>query len=301
MTAEAATRALTLGEALASATARLAAHGIESARTDARLLVQHALGLDRNALLVERGRILATEELAAIDSLLARRAAREPVSRIIGRREFWSLDFALSPAALDPRPDSETLIEAALDLMSDRSAQLRVLDLGTGTGCLLLALLSELPNAWGVGVDISPAAVYISRMNAACLGLDDRTAFFVGDWTTALADGVSQFNLILANPPYVADAELAELSPEVACFDPMRALAGGTDGLSAYRALVPELPGLLAPGGHALLEVGAGQAAAVAALLRSAGLAPVATRRDLSGIDRCVTGQKKFGIMPIRR
>lgn len=254
--------------------------------------MQHALGLDRSGLLIARDRLLTAAERTALDGLIARRCAREPVSRIVGRREFWSMDFVLSPATLDPRPDSETVVEAALASIGDRRAPLLLADLGTGTGCLLLALLSELPAARGVGVDRSALAADTARANATRLGLAERAGFVVGDWSAALAGG---FDLVVSNPPYLATAEMADLAPEVGRFDPALALDGGGDGLAAYRAIAADLDRLLAPGGRVVLEVGQGQAPAVSALLDGAGLSGIAVRPDLAGIERAVCGQKKIG------
>lgn len=277
--------AATIGAALAGAERALAARGVESPRRDARLLVGLAAGLDAAQVLGYPERPLDPAAQRRLAALLQRRMAREPMARLIGRREFWSLDFALTPETLDPRPDSETLIEAALAVLPDRTAPLRLLDLGTGSGCLLLALLSELPNACGFGVDIAPGAAVAARRNAAALGLGARAFFYVGAWASAICGGV---DVILANPPYIPSGEIAALAPEVAGFEPRAALDGGADGLDAYRALVPEMVRLLRPGGWAFFELGAGRADAVAALCIAAGLAVTGVRRDLGGIDRCL-------------
>lgn len=287
----------TLGEAVAAAAAALAQVGVPDAQTDARLLAQHAFGLDRVGLLAARDLRADPDGMVDYAMLVARRAGREPVSRIVGRREFWSLDFELSPATLDPRPDSETLVEAALGLLPDRDAPADVLDLGTGTGCLLLAVLSERPAARGVGVDLSIEAVRTAQRNARHLGLSERAAFVAGDWTEALAP--ARFDLVVANPPYVAEPDVAALAPEVARFDPRAALAGGADGLDAYRRLAAALPGVLRPDGHAVVEVGAGQVGAAAALLTAGGGTTAGERKDLAGTVRCVIvryqgGKKKL-------
>ena len=217
--------------------------------------------------------------------MLARRAAREPLAFLTGRQGFWTLDLAVSPATLIPRADSEALIEALIGARPDRAAVRRVLDLGTGTGCLLLAALSEYPGAWGVGVDVSPPACRLAALNAAANGLASRAALVCGDWGEALA---GRFDVILGNPPYISRQELDALMPEVGRHEPMRALDGGPDGLACYRRLMPSLAPMLRPDGLAILEVGIGQADAVAAVAAGAGLRPVSTASDLAGIVRAV-------------
>lgn len=277
--------ARTIASALDHATQRLGARGVETARLDARLLVAHALGLGPDELLARPEGGVEAGEAAAVERLIGRRAAGEPVARLVGRREFWSLPFALGPDVLDPRPDSETVVEAALAGIADRQAPLRILDLGTGTGCLLLALLSELPAASGLGIDWSPGACGVATDNAVALGLAGRAAFQTGDWGTGIDGG---FNLIVTNPPYIESNTIDALAPEVALHDPRLALDGGPDGLDAYRALVPGLPGLLARGGRVVLEIGAGQCDAVAAILLARGLIVLNRRNDLSGTIRCI-------------
>jgi release factor glutamine methyltransferase len=228
---------------------------------------------------------------ARYDALLDRRAAREPLALITGRREFWSLDLAVSAATLIPRPDSETLIEAALAAIPDRARVRRILDLGTGTGCLLLAALSEFPPAFGVGTDRTAAATSLARHNAAMLGMADRAAFVCTDWGDALVGG---FDLIVSNPPYIRTGDLAALMPEVARHEPAAALDGGPDGLDAYRRILPELPRLLASGGVAVLELGVDQNEAVTGLARVAGFAST-TRADLAGIPRALLLRAESG------
>lgn len=273
-----------IDEALALATRRLAEAGIDSARLDARLLLASVAGLSASAVLLDPGRTLAADAEAAFGSLVERRCRREPVSRILGKREFWSLDFAVSLATLDPRPDSETVVEAVLAQFPPTPAK-RVLDLGCGSGCLLLAVLSERPDWTGVGIDIAADAVAVSRTNARTLGLDSRARFETGDWDQGLT---GPFDLILSNPPYIATGEIADLAPEVARFEPRRALDGGADGLDAYRQLAPALRRLLAPDGRAVLELGRGQADAVASIMVAAGLPEIERRRDLRGVERCL-------------
>lgn len=275
----------TCGEACAALAQRLRAAGIDGAGLDARLLVAAAAGIEPDAVFFHPERRLDAQQLGRLETLAGRRLRREPISRLLGRREFWSLDFALGPDTLDPRPDSETLIEAALEVLTDRRAPWRVLDLGAGSGCLLLALLSELPAGEGLGVDISPGAVAMASANAAALGMAERARFAVGDWAKGL---VNHYDIILCNPPYIPAAEIDRLEPEVAEYEPRRALTGGEDGLECYRALVPQLAGLLAPAGTVLMEVGAGQADRVCVLLGRAGLVVRARRQDLAGVERCL-------------
>jgi release factor glutamine methyltransferase len=272
---------MTLREALLVASARLAATGVEAPRREARLLAAHLLGAADGRLLDPD---MAVDEVAW-SALVARRASREPLAFITGRRGFWTLDLAVSPATLIPRPDSETLVSAACGLFARRERVLRILDLGTGTGAVLLAALCEFPMAFGVGVDISAEAAGLAGRNAVANGLAGRCAFVAADWAAPLS---ASFDLVLSNPPYIPGGEIASLMPEVACHEPGRALDGGPDGLSAYRLLVACLPALLAPGGAAILELGAGQGGAVRALAESAGLHYVGVEADLSGIARAL-------------
>lgn len=276
---------LTVGRLLADSVARLAASGIAEPRHEARLVLALALGIEPATLLGWPERSVEPALAAAAEALIARRAKGEPVSRLRGKREFWSLDFALSSDTLDPRPDSETLIAAALADIPDRAAALRVVDFGTGTGCLLLALLSELPQATGIGIDIAPGAVAAAQGNAAALGLSSRAEFRIGGWDTRI-DGVA--DVILANPPYIPSSEIGSLPREVLAYDPRRALDGGPDGLSAYGPLGAAIRGLLGSAGKAYIEAGAGQGLQVARVLGEAGLTVTAIRRDLAGIERCV-------------
>jgi len=255
---------------------------------EARLLLCAAGGFAMVDLLVAPEAPLG-EAAARVAAAARRRLAGEPLSRILGRREFWSLEFALSSDALDPRPETETIVEAALAaLASRRTEPLRVLDLGVGSGALLCALLSELRAARGLGVDLSEGAAATARANVAALGFGDRAEVRVGDWATGI-DG--PFDLIVANPPYVRSDDIALLARETRDHDPRLALDGGADGLDAYRALAPEIARLIAPIGWFFFEVGAGQAAAVAAIAGAAGLAEIVTRRDLAGIERVVGGR----------
>jgi release factor glutamine methyltransferase len=276
-----------LREVLRHAEALLREAGVDTPELDARLLMGAALGMTREHMLIHATAKLNQAQVTRVLDFIARRVEREPVSRILGRREFWSLDFHLSPATLDPRPDSETVIDEALAGIPDKQAALSVLDLGTGTGCLLLALLSELPNASGVGVDKSEEAVVTATDNARRLGLGQRARFTIGDWGAGLTE---RFDLVISNPPYIPDREIETLAPEVVRFDPVAALAGGSDGLDAYRAITAQLPNLLKSNGKIIFEVGAGQSGDVAALLGSAGFSSIGTRRDLAAVERAVFG-----------
>lgn len=278
----------TVGECVAEGTRRLAAAGIADARREARLILAHALGIEAVAVTGYPER--AVPNPAAFEVLIARRERREPLSHLTGRREFWSMDMETGPATLDPRPDSETLIEAALECVDDRTALLAVLDIGTGTGCLLLAVLREMPQAAGLGIDVSPAAVAVARRNADRLGLASRARFEVGNWGRSLG---GPFDLILCNPPYIPSGEIAELEPEVAEFEPRVALDGGPDGLDAYRAVMGDIARLLAPAGAAVLEFGLGQGSAVTQIVAQRGLAVAGVSRDLAGRDRCVAVRKR--------
>ncbi len=263
-------------EALAEAAARLGEVS-DTPRLDAELLLAHALGLTRDALLLGGDGPVPP----AFDTLLARRLAREPVSQIVGRRGFWSVELAVTPDVLTPRPETELLLEAAVEHF-DRAGPARVFDLGTGSGALLLAALAEWPGATGLGVDASPAALAVARANAERLGLAGRAAWRLGDWGEGVAE---RFDLVLCNPPYVETG--ADLPPEVRDHEPHLALFAGADGLDAHRRIAPQLGRLLAPGGLAALEFGAGQGEAVRALYAAHGL-PGAVHHDLAGRDRAL-------------
>lgn len=267
------------------AAAILRAAGVESARLDARLIVAAATGWSREELLVSPRSVPEKAAFETIATMVDRRAAREPLAHILQSREFWSLPFRVTPDVLTPRPESETIVEAVLAWAKTRHSPATLLDLGTGSGCLLLALLHEFPDAAGIGVDRSAAALDIAATNARALGMAGRARFRQGNW----ADGLTEtFDVVVANPPYIAAHEIAGLAPEVARFEPKGALDGGRDGLDAYRSLLPGLRRLLVSGGLAALEVGAGQAAAVSAIAADSGLRPAGTRRDLAGIERVV-------------
>ena len=264
----------------------LSGAGIDNARAEARLLLRYAAGVPAERQIAAPDALLDQRQMACLVEAVERRARREPMAQIVGRREFWSLDFIVTPDTLDPRPDSETVIEAALAGLDSYNHPYQILDLGTGTGCLLLALLSELPAATGVGVDIEPQAARVARQNAERLGFSERASFFAGDWVTALS---GRFDLVLCNPPYVPTEVIDTLEPEVARFEPRCALDGGADGLDAYRALIPSLDRVLGDAGKLVIEVGAGQADAVTEMLARSGYREHARYADLARIERCIS------------
>lgn len=284
---------VTLKQAFVGAAAVLREAGIATPELDARLLLCHAAGLSHEAYVAGAGGPVQPATLARFGTAIDRRLKREPVARITGTREFYGRGFTIAPPALDPRPDTETLIEAALALVERRGWRdqtFSLLDLGTGTGCILVTLLAELPCAQGLGTDLSPSALALAAANAARLGVGLRAAFMVADWLDGI-DG--KFDLVLSNPPYLASGEIAGLAPEVAAYDPMLALDGGPDGLDAYRRIAAGAPKVLTGGGQLLVEIGAGQAAQVSDIFRAAGLKldqsqPIG--RDLAGRPRVVAG-----------
>jgi release factor glutamine methyltransferase len=311
-----------LNDQVLEAAKRLSAAGIDSARLDARLLwdfarngnppleggsnceairggglggyhdlspknprcaVDFSIPRDAPVLRTPQGE---GEILERFEMLVQRRLAREPIAYITGRKEFWSLDFAVGPGVLVPRPDTETLIEEALRLVPDRSAALRIADLGTGSGAILLAALHEFPNAMGIGFESSPPAHACAARNMARLA-PGRADIRLADWEAAAPQAAKRpFDLVFSNPPYIPSAEIESLAPDVRAHEPHAALDGGPDGLAAYRALARLLPRILAPGGHALLEIGAGQAPAMEQMFP--GLELVRIAPDLAGISRCV-------------
>ena len=272
---------------LVPAQARLRAAGIDSAALDARLLLGIVLGRDDAVLPHETLAGWTAEQGGAFDALMERRLAGEPISRIRGWREFWSLRVALSPDTLDPRPDSETIVAAALSWAGQRGGRMRLLDLGSGSGALLLACLSELPRASGIGIDISAGAVRTATANATRLGLGDRASFVEGNFEDPDIGGHG-FDLVLCNPPYIPLAEINGLAREVTGFDPLLALDGGDDGLASWRRVMPRIADGLAPGGRAFVEIGAGQQAQVTAIAMAASLQPVDDADDMAGIVRCL-------------
>jgi release factor glutamine methyltransferase len=268
-----------IADALRHAAATLKNAHIENPMREARRLLAHALNLPPGATPP------AGIDPAAFRALIARRAAHEPLAYITGTRGFWTIDLATTPATLIPPPHSETLIEAARAHFPNPADVKTILDLGTGTGCLLLAALTEFPAARGIGTDRAPAAAALAAANAARLNLSPRAAFLAADWAAPLA---GRFDLILCNPPYIATADIPALMPDVALYEPASALDGGPDGLREYARLIPTLPALLAPGGLACLELGAGQSPATTALARAAGFTLITTRPDLAGIPRAL-------------
>jgi release factor glutamine methyltransferase len=278
----------TLGSLLAEAAAALTQARFGEPRRGARRLVASTLALAPADLLAHPERTVDGQASDRVRVALARMVDREPLSRILGRREFWGMEFGLSADTLDPRPETETVVTAVLRSIPDRGAPLRFLDLGTGTGCILLALLSEFPAATGFGVDVVVGAAMTARGNAAALGVARRAHFFIGDWVAPIS-GV--FDVIISNPPYIASAAIADLPREVALYDPRCALDGGPDGLGCYRLLAADLPRLMGPRSLFACEVGLGQAPAVAATLQANGLSIERCERDLAGIMRCVVAR----------
>ena len=271
----------TLEEVRTKATARLSEAGIPSPEVDARYLLEAATGLTHAGLISARHSDIPLDQLALLGNFISRRLNREPVGRILGWREFWGLRFALSPATLEPRPDSETLIEAVLARRPDRTTPLRICDLGTGTGCLLAALLHEYPNATGTGTDLSAEALATARENLAALGLSSRAILHQGNWLESMND---IFDIIISNPPYIMETE--DLEAEVRNHDPALALFAGQDGLEAYRALLPRLKHNLAPHGLAILEIGIGQSEALRQLATQNTLNMTEIRQDINEIPR---------------
>jgi release factor glutamine methyltransferase len=268
----------------------LAQAGIETPKRDARVLLCEAVHIDHAALLRDPDARLGDEAAARLQAFVERRLEREPVSRILGRREFWGLSLRITPDVLDPRADTETLVAAALEALKDRRDEKRIVDLGTGSGALLCACLSEFPRAFGLGTDRSEAACRIARENLAACGLAGRGAIVCGEWGAALGEDAigPGFDLVVSNPPYVASGTIAGLAPEVRDHDPRPALDGGADGLAAYRAIVADLSRLCAPGGLAILEIGFDAAESVTRLFRQAGWPSIALKRDLENQPRAL-------------
>lgn len=280
---------MSLPPPLAKAKARLREAGIPSYALDAELLLAHVLGISREQVVFFPKKEVSPTEMAKFEGFVARREAREPMAHLLGKREFFGRDFTVTKDTLDPRPDSETLIEAVLKAYPNRNLPLKILDFGTGTGCLLLTLLCEFPNAEGRGVDKSPAALDVAKKNARELKLETRVAFEVNNWGEGLA---GTYDAIITNPPYIKEEDVALLAPEVSRFEPRLALVGGEDGLACYRELAPHIARLLASDGKAVLEFGQGQAEDVAAIMEENQMEVVAYHQDLAGITRCITVQR---------
>lgn len=268
---------------LRAAVARLATSGIADPARDARVLLAHAMGVGPDRLTLHLAEPASPEVLAQFEALIAARARRVPVSHLTGQRLFWGRLFLVTPDVLDPRPETETLVQEAL-----AHPFRRVLDLGTGSGCILLSLLAERPDATGVGADLSPAALAVAQENAVRLGLDGRAGFVLSDWCAAVPGG---FDLIVSNPPYIAAQEMPALAPEVRDHEPHLALTDGDDGLGAYRALLGQAISRLEPQGRLLVEIGPTQGTAVSAMFRRAGLSAIRIHRDMDGRDRVVCGR----------
>ena len=277
------------------ATERLTQAGIDQPRHEARLLLAHVTGLSKVHQIANPDHTIEGGAQRLFEQLIARREKHEPISHLTGKREFWSLPFNVSSAVLDPRPDSETLVEAALKIFPDTESDFSVLDLGTGSGCLLLSILKHRPRARGVGVDISADALCVAVGNAEHLGLSKRAHFVRGDWGASLG---GSFDLILCNPPYIRTADLATLAPEVVCFEPRTALDGGNDGLAAYRTLMPQLSLAMGSDSVVLLEIGAEQAPDITEIVNKYGLRVSQHYCDLAGTQRCfsVTGSTAFTV-----
>jgi len=278
----------TLGSTLGAVAAALGRAGFDEPRRRARRLVAAALCLSNAEVFAHLDRMVTEDDAERVAETLRRALAHEPLSRIAGVREFWGLEFTLSAGTLDPRPDSETVVEAVVARLPERDRAYRFLDLGTGSGCLLLALLSVFPQAGGLGVDLALDAVATARGNAERLGFGGRARFAVGDWARALS---GRFAAIVANPPYIASGDIASLPAEVRDFDPRLALDGGIDGLDAYRAIAADLPALLAPDGIVACEIAQGQEFAVAGIIARGGLVIEETAADLAGTARCVVAR----------
>lgn len=274
---------MTIGRAVNDLTVQFTAAGLDTPRLDARILVGHVADLTPALLFARTDQVLTPEKVAQVRTFGARRLAHEPVSRILGRREFWGLEFEVNPATLDPRPDTETIVSSALALKHQLPDAAGILDLGTGTGCILIAILSEWASARGVGIDQDQRAVETAMRNAQRLGVGPRAVFQTGNWCEGLTE---RFDLIVSNPPYIGEIERGDLARDVIDFDPPSALFAGADGLDAYKALIPGARDRLAPGGRLILEIGVTQADAVDSILIGSGMRVESRVPDLSGRTR---------------
>lgn len=275
-----------LDQAIAHWASRFRQIEIETAKLDARLIVQHALGMSDMDMLVQFDRQLTEQDLVLVAELGERRLKREPVAHLLGYREFWGLNFAVSSDVLVPRADSETLVEVILDDIKDHQAPLKLLDIGTGSGCLLLALLSELPNAVGIGVDMSASALNMAGRNAQNLGLSERSLFIRGDFASAFS---GSFDLVLSNPPYLAEEEFSRLDADVADYDPYSALVSGPSGLEAYEQVLEQVGSWPSPLPTVYFEIGYRQGEALKALALRSDASHVEIKQDLGSRDRVVT------------
>lgn len=275
----------TIGALYQHLTDELAAAGIEEPRLEARMLMAHAAGIDQTRIIGHPEDEITAETAAHLQELIKRRKKSEPIAYITGTKEFWSLDFKVSRETLIPRPDSETLISAVLETIPDKKAALSILDLGTGSGCLLLALLSELPNAHGLGIDINPNACLIAAENAEILDLAKRARFVEGNWMTDIKD---RFDVIVSNPPYIVETEIETLEPDVALFEPHLALSGGVDGLTAYRTIAEQSRPHLSQDGLLAVEIGLGQAFDIKEIFTKYNFKECSTHRDIAYGERCI-------------
>ena len=275
---------MTIGSVLKSAASKLSAAGIQNSKLDSKILLCHVAEIDPCSLFSNIDQELNVKTLKCFEELVQRRLLREPVSHLIGEREFWSLSFDVSADVLDPRPASETLIQAAVDFVGNKEKHISALDIGTGSGCLIISLLTELRFAKGVGIDISEPALTIARRNAEKNLVHKRIKFFKSFWGENLS---KNFEIILCNPPYISENERGSLEPEVCDYEPECALFGGNDGLSAFRQLAPNIYRLLKPGGFAIIECGRGQAQSVIKIFSNADIRHIETRLDIDGIERC--------------
>lgn len=279
------TRINTIGSIYKYLTHQLGRHGIDNPQLEARILLAHAAGIDQTRVIGYPEDILDKTTIRYLDQIMTRRKNGEPIAYITGTKEFWSLSFEVTQKTLIPRSDSETLIESILGSITNHTERLSILDLGTGSGCLILALLSELPNASGTGIDISSSACKIAQRNAKKLGLNNRAKFFQGNWMDNISD---QFDIIISNPPYIAEPDIKFLSKDVMLFEPHLALSGGPDGLSAYRAIAKECVTHLKQSGMLAVEIGITQAQNIKNIFMENGLVITKTQRDFSNIERCI-------------
>jgi len=279
------TPASTIGAIYQHLSDELAAAGIEEPRLEARMLLCFAAGLEQSRIIGYPEDEISADTAAKLNEFSQRRKTGEPIAYISGQKEFWSLNFKVSRETLIPRPDSETLVEAVLSALPDKSAGLSILDLGTGTGCLLLALLSELPNAKGLGLDISPAACEIAQENAEMLSLTSRATIQQGDWMTKLS---GEFDVIISNPPYIIESDIAELEQGVNQFEPHLALSGGADGLDAYHLIAAQCKTHLPPNGLLAVECGIGQVPDIKGIFKKNNLIVKSVHKDIANVERCI-------------